>query len=255
MAVWSRRVERVLRASRRAFLAGGLGCLAGATASRGQSNPPLLVFAYGRQFSSAERKALEAWSSVLTRLSDGWWRTITIRLASPGFVPVDHITIEFNDIRIKGAPALTHDSVIEVDARGLLARLRDPDALAMIAHEMVHVVQRYPHAAGWLVEGIADYMRYYVLIPDDPGRAFRPDGATWHDGYQASAGFLDWVEQGHPGTITRLNAALRAGEDGQALLRETLGQTLQQAWAAYIDGKPYATSAEAWRRRATASRG
>lgn len=242
-------MERVLSASRRAFLAGGLGCLVGATASHGQSNPPLLAFAYGRAFTPAERRALEAWSGLLTKFADGWWRVITTRLASPGFVAAEQITIEFNDIHIKDAPALTHESVIEVDPRGLLARLRDPDALAMVAHEMVHVAQRYPHAAGWLVEGIADYMRYYVLIPDDPGRAFRLEGATFHDGYQASAGFLDWVEQGHPGTVTRLNATLRAGEDGGALLRETLGQTLQQSWAAYIDSKPDAISTKAWRRR------
>jgi hypothetical protein len=244
---------RVLSANRRAFVAGGLGCLADAGFGRAQSSP-LLTFAYGQHLDSAQRKALEAWSGLLARLADGWWRTITTRLASPGFTPADQITIDFDEIHIPGAPALTHGSVIEVDARGLLARLRDPDALAMIAHEMVHVAQRYPHAPGWLVEGIADYMRYYVLIPDDPSRAFQAKGATWHDGYQASAGFLDWAEQGHPGTITRINAALRAGEDGEALLRETVGQPLPQAWAAYIESKPYAISADAWRRRAAAQR-
>jgi hypothetical protein len=246
-------MDGVLRASRRAIVAGALGCLADARLSRAQASP-LLTFAYGRHFDSAEQKALEAWSGVLARLADGWWRTITTRLASPGFTPVDQITIDFDDIHIPGAPALTRGSVIEVDARGLLARLRDPDALAMISHEMVHVAQRYPHAPGWLVEGIADYMRYYVLIPDDPGRAFQARGATWHDGYQASAGFLDWAEQGRPGTVTRLNAALRAGEDGEALLRETVGQPLPQAWTAYIESKPYAISPEAWRRRAVAQR-
>jgi hypothetical protein len=247
-------VGRVLSASRRAFLAGVLGCLADAAVSRAQSSS-LLIFAYGRHFDSAEHKALEAWSSVLARLADGWWRTITTRLASPGFAPVEQITIDFDEIHIPGVPALTRGAVIEVDARGLLARLRDPDTLAMIAHEMVHVAQRYPRAPGWLVEGIADYMRYYVLIPDDPSRAFRPQGATWHDGYQATAGFLDWAEQAHPETVTRLNAALRAGEDGEALLHEAIGQPLQQAWAAYIDSKPYAISAEAWRRRSAAQRG
>jgi hypothetical protein len=230
-----------------------LGCLADAGRSRAQSSP-LLTFAYGPHIGNAEHKALEVWGGLLARLADGWWRTITTRLASPGFEPADQITIDFDDIRIPGAPALTRGSVIEVDARGLLARLRDPDALAMIAHEMVHVAQRYPHAPGWLVEGIADYMRYYVLITDDPSRAFQAKGATWRGGYQASAGFLDWAEQGHPGTVTRINAALRAGEDGEALLRETVGQPLPQAWTAYIESKPYAISAEAWRRRAAAQR-
>lgn len=240
-------------ASRRAFLVSALGCLSDATVSRAQSSP-LLIFTFGRHFDTAEHKALEAWSSVLARLAEGWWRTITASLASPGFAPVDQITIDFDEIHIPGVPALTRGAVIVVDARGLLARLRDPDALAMIAHEMVHVAQRYPHAPGWLVEGIADYMRYYVLIPDDPSRAFQPQGATWHDGYQATAGFLDWAEQAHPGTVTQLNAALRAGEDGEALLRAAIGQPLQQAWTAYLDSKPYAISAAARQRRSAAQR-
>lgn len=244
-------MDRVLNASRRACLTGVLGFLAHPTVSGAQSSS-LLIFAYGRHFDSAEQKALEAWSSVLARLADGWWRTITTRLASPGFTPVDQITIDFDEIHIRGVPALTRGAVIEVDARGLLTRLRDPDTFEMIAHEMVHVAQRYPHAPGWLVEGIADYMRYYVLIPDDPYRAFRAKGSTWHDGYQATAGFLNWVEQLHPGTVTRLNAALRRGEDGEALLEEVIGQPLQQAWAAFVDSKPYETSADAWRRRSAA---
>jgi hypothetical protein len=244
-------VDRVLTASRRVCLGGVLGFLAHPGVSGAQSSS-LLIFAYGRHFGGAEQKALEAWSSVLARLADGWWRTITTRLASPGFAPVDQITIDFEEIHMRGVPALTRGAVIEVDVPGLLARLRDSDTFEMIAHEMVHVAQRYPHAPGWLIEGIADYMRYYVLIPDDPGRAFRPRGATWHDGYQATAGFLDWVEQLHPGTVTQLNAALRRGEDGEPLLKDVIGQPLPQAWAAFIDSKPYATSAEAWRRRSAA---
>ena len=234
---------------RRAALSGAAGLLASVAAARAQPETPLLVFAYGRRFGERERAALEAWSGVLARLADGWWRAITTTLASPGFTPARQITIMFADIPLKGVPAMTQEATITVDANGLLARLRDPDALAMVAHEMVHVDQRYPHAAGWLVEGIADYMRYYVLIPDDPARAFRPAGATWHDGYQASAGLLDWIEQAHPGTVTRLNAVLRAGGDGQAMLREAAGMTLAEAWTAYLASKPEATTPGAWRKR------
>ncbi|MBV9152726.1 MAG: hypothetical protein JO204_13215 [Alphaproteobacteria bacterium] len=244
-----RTVDWMPSAGRRAFLAGVLGSLVGGMASQAQSTSPFLTFVYGRHFNSAEHKALEAWSNMLARLADSWWPTITTRLASPGFKPARQIAIKFTDIHIRNVPALTHGSVIEVDAGSLLTRLNDPDTLAMIAHEMVHVAQRYRRGPGWLAEGIADYMRYYVLLPDDPSRAFRPEHATWHDGYQPTAGFLDWAEQGHPGTITRVNAALRAGEDGEALLRDTLGQPLEAAWAAYLASKPFAITPEAWRQR------
>src|SRR5262249_22775071 len=131
--------------------------------------------------------------------------------------------------------------------------IHDADTLGMVAHEMVHVAQRYPRAPGWVIEGIADYMRYYVLIPDDPARAFSPGGATWRDGYQATAGWLDWIERQHPGTITRLNAGLRAGGDGSRVLGQTAGDAAA-SWAAYLASKPDATTREAWRRRLISQR-
>src|SRR5579875_2031858 len=149
-----RTVDHAPSAGRRAFLAGTLVILAGGMAGRARSASSLLTFVYARHFNSAERKALAAWSDVLARLADGWWRTITTRLASPGFKPVDRITIEFTNIQIPNVPALTHGSAIEVDAGGLLARVNDPDTVAMVAHEMVHVAQRYRRGPGWLAEGI-----------------------------------------------------------------------------------------------------
>jgi len=56
---------------------------------------------------------------------------------------------------------------IEVSARYALAH---PDDVGLIVHEMVHVVQNYKHyndteAPGWLVEGIADYVRWFFYEP------------------------------------------------------------------------------------------
>ena len=39
-------------------------------------------------------------------------------------------------------------------------------------------ILRIGAALGWITEGIADYMRYYVLLPDDPGRFFNPQGLS-----------------------------------------------------------------------------
>jgi hypothetical protein len=93
-----------------------------------------------------------------------------------------------------------------------------------------------------------------VLVPDDPARAFSRAGATWHDGYQATAGWLDWIEQQHPGTVTRLNAGLRAGGDGSVALGQATAGDPAATWAAYLASKPAATSREAWRKRLAAQR-
>ena len=83
----------------------------------------------------------------------------------------------------------------------------------MVVHELVHVIQAYPRSdAGWLVEGIADYARFYVFEPDAPLAAVDPDRATHRDGYRTTARFLDWCSG--PATrklVATLNRALARG--------------------------------------------
>jgi enterochelin esterase-like enzyme len=67
-----------------------------------------------------------------------------------------------------------------------------------------------------------------------------------------SGTFVNEANPLHPGTVTRVNAALREAQDGEALLRETLGQPLQDTWMAYLASQPNATTPEAWRKRSAA---
>jgi len=205
---------------------------------------------YHVDFYPEERAGLEAWVERLKPKMMTWWPILTAALASPGFTPTDQISLEFYRIEPSTVPAATIKTRIVVDPAYVLAHLHNPDMFGMVGHEMVHVMQAYPgHLAPWLTEGLADYMRYYVLIPDDPGRAFDPKDAHFDGGYQPTAGLLDWVERGHPGAVRRVNAVMRQGGDGPAELSRQAGAPLEMVWAAYLASRPAATSPEAVRAR------
>jgi hypothetical protein len=94
------------------------------------------------------------------------------------------------------------------------------------------VAQAYPSGVKWLKEGIADYIRYYVLFPD-PRRPL-PPGLTYQVGYLPAAAMLDWASRRYSRTLVRdVNAAMRAGHDGEGALAQITGQTPQGLWAAF----------------------
>ena len=94
------------------------------------------------------------------------------------------------------------------------------EGLGAVVHELVHVVQRYGGRArggtrnpGWLVEGIADYIRWFKYEPKPTGtRPRNPDQANYTDSYRITAGFLNFVVEKHEKELVKkLNAAMRQG--------------------------------------------
>jgi len=114
---------------------------------------------------------------------------------------------------------------------------------------MVHVVQQYPARGrrlcdgaavpGWLVEGIPDYIRWFVYEPKSGGASLSAARrrVSQHDsGYRVSANFLDWVIRSQPadaGILWQLNAAAREGRYSPELwqaLTDRSEQGLAEAW-------------------------
>lgn len=235
---------------RRTLLVGLGASSAAPNPGRAQTPAALFQVVWSAKLAPGERTAMEAWVARLQASAPGWWSTITQALASPGFTPATAITLDINTITPKTIPAATVKTRIIVDAPYVLSQVNNPDRLGMVAHEMVHVAQAYPdHAPWWLTEGIADYMRYYVLLPDDPGRGFDAARTDLWGGYQAMGALLDFIEQRHPGAVRSANADLRAGGDGVAMLEKAGGGELTQLWRAYLATNPPAISASAQQAR------
>lgn len=128
----------------------------------------------------------------------------------------------------------------------------DGEAIGSIVHESVHVVQQYhPNAPSWLVEGIADYVRWFQFEPQSHGADIvwmqklgpRPGDACsivipctdgkfsprYDASYRISANFLNWVTVNYDrNLVTELNADLRQGKYTREFWKRHTGKTVTE---------------------------
>lgn len=173
---------------------------------------------------------LQAYGEEMRRRAFGWWTIINDALSFPGYSPTKRIIFRFSNDMPSTLAGLAQGHLILMNAPYITAH---PTYFNYAAHEMVHIYQAYPLGTPkWLLEGIADYVRYYVLFPQDRERDYNAVNAYYTDGYQKGAALLDWVERTHGvGSVRQLNATLHRGADGEALLERMTGMRLSQIWA------------------------
>jgi hypothetical protein len=145
-----------------------------------------------------------------------WYPKIVALLPSAGFTgpPAYSIIVQKMD-----GVAYTAGTNVFVSEKWIQEQMNG-EAIGSLVHESVHVVQQY-HGFGpsWLVEGIADYVRWFKYEPQSHGadivwmrnlRAFSP---RYDASYRISANFLDWVSVNYDSNVVaELNADLRQGK-------------------------------------------
>ncbi len=148
-------------------------------------------------------------------------------LASDGFVSPDKVTIIF-DPNYKGVAA-TGGTKISCSPEYFRHHKDDVGALV---HELVHVVQSYPkYDPVWLVEGIADYERFYRYEP--AGKRPHPTArnANYQEGYQTAAAFLNWAQKKYDAALVKkLNTACRETRDTHEVFEKSTGRSLDALW-------------------------
>jgi hypothetical protein len=185
---------------------------------------------------------LTAWAhDKLAPVVEEWYPRIVAMLPGEGYAAPEKVKITFAKGMIGPFCAATGGSHIYCAGDWFRSNL-DGQALGAVVHEMAHVVQQYrlgqkknPHAApvpGWLTEGIADYIRWYLYEPASPdGEIAEADlSQVRYDGqYRMSANFLNWVvEECDRNLIAKLNAAIRDGEYSGDLWKQYTGRDVQQ---------------------------
>lgn len=153
-------------------------------------------------------------------------------LASEGFSPPKRIRLNFrNDY---DGVAATSDDKIDISANYVCRATND---FGIVIHELTHVVQAYDRGGnpGWLVEGVADYIRLTHFEPQARRPRIDPARASYRDSYQTTAIFLEWVEKKHdPQLVTELNRAMREGKFQMEIFKGRTGKTLDELWAEFI---------------------
>jgi basic secretory peptidase family protein len=218
---------------RRSFLL-VLFTLAGALCAsdaRGSAPPEPAVSTPRFEAEISQVPDLQPWGHAAEALCQVWYPKIVAILHSDDRVrPLPAVVKLYFEKEMKGV-AYSTGGEIHIAADWVRSH---PNDFGMVIHELTHLVQRYPRSrgAGWLVEGIADYVRlgYFEPLVARPHIDFTR--AKYTDSYKTTAAFLLWLEAKY-GTdlVPRLNAALRAGNHSDALFKELTGMEVSALWS------------------------
>ena len=189
------------------------------------------------------------WGKLAQSLAETWYPRLCELLATDGIDPIEgkprgkafvspaklRIVIE---AKLK-VPAYTSGAEIHVDGSWIQGH---PEDSGLLIHELVHVVQGYPqgrNAPSWLIEGIADYVRWWRYEPELAATAGRtridPAKSKYSDSYRTSAMWLAWCSRTHDmRLVPALDCALRNGEDPMAVFEKLCGKNADALWKDFV---------------------
>jgi hypothetical protein len=189
---------------------------------------------------TSEAPDLTQWAvDELAPVVKEWYPKIVKMLPSDGFEAPRRFSIRFSP-DYRGVAATSRTRIICSPA--WFRRELEREAKGAVVHELVHVVQQYgrgrrrnPDATrppGWLVEGIADYIRWFLYEPQSGGAEITKrnfERARFDASYRISANFINWVTNRYDRELVpKLNAAIRDGRYNEDLWAEFAQRTLAE---------------------------
>jgi hypothetical protein len=192
-----------------------------------ESEPPVAVFRYPVEFmvNVDDAPEMKEWAEKAARICERAYPMINEELKSAGFRPRYAIRLTLKK---------DYRGVAETGGGRITGSVRyfktHPDDFGALVHETVHVVQdlRRGNNPSWLVEGIADYVRFFQYEPGKLG-PLNPNRVRYNDSYQVTAAFLAYVSDKYDMELVhKLNRVMREGEYKDDVFKELTGKTLQE---------------------------
>ncbi|MHB1421834.1 MAG: basic secretory protein-like protein [Gemmataceae bacterium] len=193
------------------------------------SDPAVAVFKYPVEFSVDVKEApeMKEWAERAARICERQYAMINEELKDDGYQPPRRVPMQFKQVDI-----LAYASGTRIT--GSVAYFKShPDDFGAMVHEAVHIVQQYRvrDNPSWLVEGIADYIRFFKYEPGNLGR-INPRRAKYDGSYRVTAAFLAYLTEKYDKDIVRkLNKMMREGEYKKEVFQKLTGKTLEQLGA------------------------
>jgi hypothetical protein len=199
------------------------------------SEPAVAVFRYPVEFVvRAETPQMREWAENAARQCTRWYPRICEELKGDGFRPPRVVRLTLSS-RYNGVAYASGDRI----TGSVKYFTEHPGDVGAMIHETVHVVQGYRRGGnpGWLVEGIADYVRFYRYEPGKAGRLSRRR-ARYDGSYRTTAAFLAYLSEKYdPHIVRKLNAVMRAGDYREGVFQQLTGKTVQalgEEWRASL---------------------
>ncbi len=199
-----------------------------------ESPQPVATFRYPIEFKVdvTDAPEMKEWADKVAVLCEAWYPRLNDQLKSDGFKPATQITMTMKN-SYKGV-AEASGTRITGSVKFFKAR---PDDLGAMIHETCHVIQRY-RARGnpsWLVEGVADYVRFFIYEPGNAGPV-NPLQAHYNDSYRTSASFLAYVSDKYDKSLVlKLNKLMREGKYKEEAFKNLTGKTVQELGEEWLE--------------------
>lgn len=119
--------------------------------------------------------------------------------------------------------------------------VKNPTDIDVVTHEVMHIVQGYPHRAGpgWITEGIADYVRFKYGVANEEGNWKLPDfneKQNYDNSYRITARFFHWIVKNHDKKfVKKLDKVLRSGTYSPDFWVARTGSTVDELWEEYAE--------------------
>src|SRR5262249_37519599 len=130
------------------------------------------------------------WAAQAKTVCEQQYAMLVSELGGADFAPPKSVRLIFEPRQGVAGPA---GSTIYCSAEWFQ---RHPDDVGALIHELAHVVQAYGpknNVPGWVTEGIADYMRWFLYEPATKRPKINPKKANYTDSYRTTAAFFDWI--------------------------------------------------------------
>ena len=200
------------------------------------SDPKLSIFHYPVEITIDVKDApeMKEWTENAARICERNYDRICEELKSDGFKPPRLITMTMKK-DYKGV-AYTQGDRIVGSVSYFKAHTNDFGAMV---HETTHCVQSYRGRSnpGWLVEGVADYVRFYIYEPGKIGKQ-NPQRMHYNGSYRETASFLNYLTEKYDKDIVpKLNKMMREGEYKEAIFEDLTKKSLpdlEKEWLATL---------------------
>jgi hypothetical protein len=192
-----------------------------------QSDPVVAVFKYPIEFfiDVSAAPEMKEWTEKTARVCERQYPMICEELMSEGFKPRTTINLKMDP---------NYNGVAEAGGGGIRGSVKyfkaHEDDVGAFVHETVHCVQDYHGRGnpGWMVEGIADYIRF---VKYEPGKLkkLKPEQAKYNGSYRITAAFLAFVSDKYDKEfVKKINAKMRDGKYKEDLWKDLTGKTLME---------------------------
>ena len=191
------------------------------------SEPAVTPFKYPVEFTvdTSEAPEMKEWAEKAAAECEKWYPRLNEELKSDGYKPARQVTMRI-DPNYKGVAEAGGSRI-----RGSVRWFKEhPGDVGAMIHETCHVIQHYRsrNNPGWLVEGVADYVRFFKYEPGKIG-PINAERARYNAAYRVTAAFLAYVsEKYNKDLVLKLNAIMRDGKYKEEVFKELTGKTVQE---------------------------